>query len=122
MEENKIPGGKQDMIDRKGAWIERMFDRLYIAVVKNPWAALLVLSIGLNFYVINLLIKTVISSKDEMVTEVRRSVKTEFAPIKAKQDSISNNVDSMGKKVDTSLINVNGTMQSVRQYIDKKIK
>lgn len=38
-----------DILDRKGAWIERMFDRIYNGIKENPTATVLVLSIGLNF-------------------------------------------------------------------------
>lgn len=40
---------KSDLIDRKGAWIERMFDRVFAAIKENPYATLLVLSVALNF-------------------------------------------------------------------------
>jgi hypothetical protein len=46
---------KQDMIDRKAAWLERMFDRLFIAVQQNPFATMLILSVGLNFWQYNVI-------------------------------------------------------------------
>jgi uncharacterized protein YoxC len=126
MEENPMPERKQDVIDRKGAWLERMFDRLFGAIQKDTKGTIMILSIALNFYVVNLYLDTVASSKDEMIAEVRSSVKREtakqLAPVQARQDSISNNVDSMGKKVDTSITSVKGIVQSVQQYIDKKQK
>lgn len=127
MEENQPPDeGTQDMVDRKAAWLERMFDRLFGAVQKDTKGTIMILSIALNFYVINLYLKLTASSKAEMIQEVRRSVRQELpkqmAPIQAKQDSISKNVDSMSKNVDTSLTNLNGTVESVKQYFDKKTK
>lgn len=114
----------EDVIDRKGAWIERMFDRLFIAIKENPFATLLVLSVGLNFMLINMnsnlqqaRLDDEKKSNKEMIDEVRRSVEREttkqIAPIKAQQDSIVKNVD-------TSLININGTVESVKKYFDKK--
>lgn len=115
---------KEDVIDRKGAWIERMFDRLYLAVTQNPWAALLVLSVGLNFMLIRMngnlqeaRLTDSQASKKEIIDEVRRSVRLEttrqITPIKAQQDSVLKNVD-------TSLTNINGTVESVKQYFNKK--
>ncbi|MDQ1139404.1 hypothetical protein [Pedobacter agri] len=115
---------KEDVIDRKGAWIERMFDRLYLAIKENPLATLLVLSVGLNIMLINMnsdlqeaRLSDEKSSNKEMIEEVRRSVQREttrqIAPIKAQQDSVIKNVD-------TSLININGTVESVKQYFNKK--
>lgn len=122
MEENIIPE-KQDMLDRKGAWIERMFDRLFTAIQKNHLATILILSLGLNFYqytlkneVDALRLAEYVKSKEEMILEVRRSVQRELpkqlAPYQAQQDSNS-------KKLDTSLINLNGTVESVKQYFNK---
>lgn len=121
MEEIKTPQEcKQDMIDRKGAWLERMFDRLFAAILKNPFAALLVLAVAGLFYqqgVINHINELRLSDKDksnqEMVNEVRRTVDHQMAPIQAQTDSNS-------RKIDTSLINLNGTVESVKQYIKKK--
>lgn len=122
MEENIIPE-KQDMVDRKAAWIERMFDRLFTAMQKNMTATVLILSLGLNFYqytlkneVDALRLAEYARSKEEMILEVRRSVERELpkqlAPYQAQQDSNS-------KKLDTSLINLNGTVESVKQYFNK---
>jgi hypothetical protein len=123
MEENATPT-KQDMVDRKGAWIERMFDRLFAAILKSPYATLLVLSVILNYILIDMVIdekqarlddKTV--SNKEMIDEVRRSVQRELPKqmetIQAKQDSVSKNVD-------TSLLNLNGTLETVRKLIKSK--
>jgi hypothetical protein len=115
---------KEDVIDRKGAWIERMFDRLFLAIKENPFATLLVLSVGLNFMLISMnsdlqqaRLDDEKKSNQEMIDEVRRSVQKEttkqIAPIKAQQDSIVKNVD-------TSLININGTVESVKKYFNKK--
>lgn len=122
MEENIIPE-KQDMIDRKGAWIERMFDRLFTAMQRNMTATVLILSLGLNFYqytlkneVDALRLAEYARSKEEMILEVRRSVQRELpkqlAPYQAQQDSTS-------KAVDTSLLNLNQTVESVKQYFNK---
>ncbi|MBB2148779.1 hypothetical protein [Pedobacter gandavensis] len=122
MEGNIIPE-KQDMVDRKAAWIERMFDRLFTAMQKNMTATVLILSLGLNFYqytlkneVDALRLAEYAKSKEEMILEVRRSVQRELpkqlAPYQAQQDSNS-------KKLDTSLINLNGTVESVKQYFNK---
>lgn len=115
---------KQDMVDRKAAWIERMFDRLFAAIQKNPFAALLVMSVGLNMWVIKMnsdlqqaRLNDSALSKKELIDEVRRSVTRELpkqiAPIQAKQDSVSKNVD-------TSLINLNGTLETVKKLIKDK--
>lgn len=115
---------QQDIIDRKGAWIERMFDRLFSAIKENPFATLLVLSVGLNFMLMNMnstlqeaRLTDSKASKKEILDEVRKSVERETAkqlePIKASQDSSS-------KKVDTSLNNINETVQSVKEYFNKR--
>lgn len=58
-------------------------------------------------------------SNADIVAEVRRTVDRELpkklAPYEARQDSISKNVD-------TSLYNLNGTVESVKQYIKKKTR
>ncbi|RZJ91831.1 MAG: hypothetical protein EOO20_03975 [Chryseobacterium sp.] len=115
---------KEDVIDRKGAWIERMFDRLFSAITQNPWATLLVLSVGLNLLQYqeakdkdNAWRKDITSLNEKINQAVEKRVEFEttkqIAPIKAQQDSTS-------KKVDTSLININGTVESVKQYFNKK--
>jgi len=108
---------KQDAIDRKGAFIERMFDRLYAAIKENPLATILVFSVALNFWVIKLYIELIKTSKEEMIAEVRSTVKIEteqyMKPIKAQQDSVIKNVD-------TSLININGTVEQVKKYFNSK--
>lgn len=111
---------KEDVIDRKGAWIERMFDRLFLAIKENPFATLLVLSVGLNIMLINMnsgLQEARLSDEKtanrEMIDEVRRSVARQIAPIKAQQDSVAKNVD-------TSLVNISSTVESVKQYFNKK--
>lgn len=122
MEENIIPE-KQDMLDRKGAWIERMFDRLFSAVQKNPFATLLILSIGLNFWQYNINNEmnrlriqdiTMLNEKINVAVAagVQRELPKQLAPYQAQQDSNS-------KKLDTSLINLNGTVESVKQYFNK---
>lgn len=122
MEENIIPE-KQDMLDRKGAWIERMFDRLFTAVQKNPFATLLILSIGLNFWQYNINNEmnrlriqdiTLLNEKINVAVAagVQRELPKQLAPYQAQQDSNS-------KKLDTSLINLNGTVESVKQYFNK---
>ncbi len=122
-EENNTPG-KQDMVDRKAAWIERMFDRLFAAIQKNPFAALLVISVGLNVWVIKMnsdlqqaRLNDNALSKKEMIDEVRRSVQRELpkqmVPIQARQDSVSKNVD-------TSLNNLNGALETVKKLIKSK--
>ncbi len=87
MEEQNIPetGVKQDVIDRKAAWLERMFDRLFEAILRNPFAALLVLAVAGLFYqqgIINDVNALRLADKDksnqDMINEVRRSVKAEI--------------------------------------------
>lgn len=125
MEEKEVPeeGKKQDMIDRKAAWLERMFDRLFAAVGKDPKAALLVLSIALNFWMFSIIMDlnrlriADIASLNEKINEaVEKSVKHELpkqlAPYKEQQDSNS-------KKLDSSLINLDGTVEKVKQYYNK---
>ncbi|WP_316743827.1 hypothetical protein [Pedobacter antarcticus] len=125
-EESPVAKAKQDMVDRKAAWIERMFDRLFAAVGANPTAALLVLSLGMNFWQFNigaekdrLRIQDITSLNEKINLAVEKSVERELpkklAPYEAKQDSISKNVD-------TSLYNLNGTVESVKQYIKKKTR
>lgn len=127
MEENQVPEeGKQDMVDRKAAWLERMFDRLFAAVQQNVFATLLVLAVGVIFWqqaTINRLnelrIADITSLNEKINVAVERSVERKLpeklAPYEAKQDSISKNVD-------TSLYNLNGTVESVKQYIKKKAR
>jgi hypothetical protein len=126
MAEEQTPSEKQDMVDRKAAWIERMFDRLFAAVGANPTAAILVLSAGLNFwqFSINKDINELRISDNARLNEkinaaveksVERKLPEHLAPYEAKQDSISKNMD-------TSLYNLNGTVESVKQYIKKKTR
>lgn len=122
----EIPKPKQDMVDRKAAWIERMFDRLFSAIGANPTAAILVLSAGLNIWQFSinnelnqLRINDITNLNEKINAAVQKSVEREIpkklAPYEAKQDSISKNVD-------TSLYNLNGTVESVKQYIKKKTR
>lgn len=108
---------KQDVLDRKGAWVERMFDRIYNGIKENPLAVLLALSVMLNFFVIKLYVDTINKSKEELVAEVRRTVKFEterqMMPIIAQQDSVIKNVD-------TSLTNINGTVEQFKEYFKSK--
>jgi hypothetical protein len=114
---------KQDMIDRKAAWLERMFDRLFIAVQQNPFATMLILSVGLNFWQYNVINEmnrlriqdiTMLNEKINIAVAkgVERELPKQLAPYKEQQDSNS-------KRLDTSLINLNGTVESVKQYFNK---
>ncbi|RQO70279.1 hypothetical protein DBR43_19860 [Pedobacter sp. KBW06] len=114
---------KQDMIDRKAAWLERMFDRLFIAVQQNPFATMLLLSVGLNFWQYNVINEmnrlriqdiTMLNEKINIAVAkgVERELPKQLAPYKEQQDSNS-------KRLDTSLINLNGTVESVKQYFNK---
>lgn len=123
MEENQTPG-KQDMVDRKAAWIERMFDRLFLAFQKDLKGALLIIAIGVIIWQQYAIIGEKQArlddnkvSKKEMIDEVRRNMEIELpkriAPIQATQDSI-------GKNVDTSLLRLNGTLETVKKLIKSK--
>jgi len=125
MEEKEIPalGNKQDMVDRKAAWVERMFDKLFAAIEKDPKAALLVLSVALNFWMFSIItdlnklrIADITMLNEKINVAVERSVKNELpkqlAPYKEQQDSNS-------KKLDSSLINLDGTVEKVKQYYKK---
>lgn len=114
---------KQDMIDRKAAWLERMFDRLFIAVQQNPFATMLLLSVGLNFWQYNVINEmnrlriqdiTMLNEKINIAVAkgVERELPKQLAPYKEQQDSNS-------KRLDTSLINLNGTVESVKQYFNR---
>ncbi|MBB5620344.1 hypothetical protein HDE69_001393 [Pedobacter cryoconitis] len=120
------PTETQDMIDRKAAWIERMFDRLFTAVQQNPFATMLLLSVAMNFWQYSALnemnrlrIKDITSLNEKINLAVEKGVQQELpkqlAPYKEKQDS--NN-----KKLDTSLIHLNGTVESVRRYINENME
>ncbi|WP_316841313.1 hypothetical protein [Pedobacter gandavensis] len=122
----KNPDPNQDLIDRKTAWIERMFDRLFMAVQQNPFATMLILSVGLNFWQYNINNEmnrlriqdiTLLNEKINMavVTGVQRELPKQLAPYKEQQDSNS-------RKLDTSLLNLNGTVESVKKYFNKNKK
>lgn len=113
---------KQDMIDRKGAWIERMFDRLFSAIQKDTKGTIMILSVALNFYLAHLYIKLNATTKEEMIKEVRNSVQRQVAPLYVKQDSIKTSMDSLKMNADTSLSNLNGTVESVKQYFNENKK
>lgn len=123
MEENQTPETvKQDVIDRKAALLERIFDKLFSAVKENVFATLLVLAIIVIFWqqstindITALRLAEKDKSKEEMINEVRRTVERQLVPIQAQTDSNS-------RKLDTSLINLNGTVETVKQYIIKKTK
>lgn len=118
-----MEGNKQDMMDRKLSFLERSFDRLFAAVQQNQLATMLILSIGLNFWQFNInnelnrLRIADITSLNEKVNQaveksVSRKLPEQLAPYKDQQDSNT-------KKLDTSLINLNGTVESVKQYFNK---
>lgn len=125
-QESPVAKARQDMVDRKAAWIERMFDKLFSAIGANPTAAILVISAGLNVWQFSinndlnkLRIQDITNLNEKINAAVEKSVERELpkklAPYEAKQDSISKNVD-------TSLYNLNGTVESVKQYIKKKTR
>ena len=114
-ETNNAP--KQDMIDRKGAWLERMFDRLFLAVQKNPFATMLILSVGLNFWQFSIytdlnkariLDITTLNEKINIAVEkrVNSELPKQIAPIQAEQEERS-------KKTDTSLNNLNQALDKI---------
>lgn len=116
----------QDSIDRKAAWLERMFDRLFLAVQQNPYATMLILSVGLNFWQYNINNEmnslriqdiTMLNEKINVAvaTGVQRELPKQLAPYKEKQDSNS-------RKLDTSLIHLNGTVESVKKYFKENKK
>jgi len=122
MDENQTP--KQDMVDRKAAWVERIFDKLYAATIKNPYGALLVVSVLMNIWQFNINAnkdvrwqEDITKLNDKINAAVERSVQRELpkqmVTIQAKQDSVSKNVD-------TSLLNLNGTLETVRKLIKNK--
>jgi len=122
MEDNQ----KQDMVDRKAAWIERIFDKLYTATIKNPYGALLVVSVMMNIWQFNINAnkdvmwrEDITKLNDKINAAVERSVQRELpkqmAPIQAKQDSLNKNVD-------TSLLNLNGTLESFKKSVKQKFK
>lgn len=124
MEENETPEVKQDMVDRKAAWVERAFDKLFAAVQQNVFATLLVLAVGVIFWqqgTINRLNElriadiTTLNEKINAAVEkgVERKLSEKMAPYVAQQDSTRKNVD-------TSLYNLNGTLESVKKYLKAK--
>lgn len=129
MEENQspVPGSKQDMIDRKGAWIERMFDRLFGAIQKNVQGTILILSVALNFWQfsinndlqqLRIADITTLNEKINKAVEqrVNSKVTEQMLPIQAQQDSLN-------KTADTSFRKLNETVNSFKEkYINKKIK
>ncbi|KIO75195.1 hypothetical protein TH53_21940 [Pedobacter lusitanus] len=122
MEELQNPQAEtQDMIDRKAAWIERMFDRLFSAVQKNPFATMLILSVVLNFWqynVVNEMNRLRIADITLLNEKINRAVE------KGGQLDLSGQLtpynkelrDSNNKKSDTSLFHLNGAVESVRKY------
>ena len=124
MSEENQTSGKQDMVDRKAAWVEKIFKMLFAAVKENPAAALLVLSILLNFWQfsinneINQLRIQDITSLNEKINKavearVDAKVSEKMVPIQAKTDSVTINID-------TSLTNLNGIVNSIKQSIKKQ--
>jgi len=120
------PDATQDIIDRKAAWLERMFDRLFSAVQQNPFATMLILSVGLNFWQYNINNEmnrlriqdiTMLNEKINVAvaTGVQRELPRQLAPYKEQQDSNS-------RKLDTSLLNLNGTVESVKKYFKENKK
>jgi len=113
----------QDIIDRKGAWIERMFDRLFIAIKENTTGAILVVSVFFNIWQFNIGASkdqrwqddiTKLNDKINLAVEksVQREIPKQLAPIIAKADSSS-------KSIDTSLLNIDGAVETFKQYIHK---
>lgn len=113
----------QDALDRKGAWIERMFDRLFAAIKESPIGTIAIISVIMNIWQYSIGVDkdaariADIQSLNEKINaavekRVEAKVAEKIAPIQAKQDSTS-------KAVDTSLINLNGTVESVKQYFNK---
>jgi len=118
--------GKQDMIDRKAAWIERMFDRLFGAIQKNPYATIAVISIAMNIWQFNIgtdkdaariLDITQLNEKVNKAIEARveQKVSEKMAPIQAQQED-------QNKKLDTSLNKFDNTMKAVKELVTSKNK
>jgi len=115
---------KLDALDRKGAWVERMFDRVFKAAREDTKATIIVVLLGWIIWQqitineanrLRIADITALNEKINLATEksVERKLNEKLAPIQAKQDSTS-------KAVDTTLLNLNGTVESVRKYINKK--
>lgn len=102
--ESTNPANSQDIIDRKAAWMERMFDKLFFALQLNPYATMLILSVGLNFwqYSINnemnqLRIKDITMLNEKINVAIEKGVQTELTRIQYK-----NYKEGASKKADSS--------------------
>ncbi len=123
MEENLTPN-KQDMVDRKAAWIEKMFKLLFSSIQNDLKGTFLVLAViviiwqQITINTLNTLRIQDITSLNEKINaavekRVESKVSEQMVPLQAKQDSLSNNVD-------TSLLNLNGTLETVKKLIKNK--
>lgn len=123
MDENLTPN-KQDMVDRKAAWIEKMFKLLFSSIQNDLKGTFLVLAViviiwqQITINTLNTLRIQDITSLNEKINaavekRVESKVSEQMVPLQAKQDSLSNNVD-------TSLLNLNGTLETVKKLIKNK--
>lgn len=121
-----MPDQKQDMFDRKMGFIERMFDKITTAISNDVKGTILAISVMVNVWLMReisdvnrLRIEDITSLNEKINIAVEKRVSNEIpkqlAPYKEQQDSNS-------KKLDTSLINLNGTVEKVQKYIDKQRK
>ncbi|WP_407431282.1 hypothetical protein [Arcticibacter sp.] len=116
-------GAKQDMIDRKISSLERIFDKLYLAVKSDGKSTIVVILIMYSVFITIKYINLNDLSKAEIIAEVRRTAKAEAEKQVAQQmQPIKDSQAEQGKKVDTSLNNLNGTVESVKQFVKKNIK
>lgn len=109
---------KEDALDRKGAWIERMFDKLFSAMTQNPWATLLVLSVGLNFMQYSEAKDkddkwradiTALNEKINAAVEYRVEKETtkQLQPIQAQQNRTDSRIDTSLQRLDETVEKVN---------------
>ena len=114
---------KQDALDRKGAFIERMFDKLFAAIREDVKGTIIIVCIGVIIWQQTVITEantlriadiTNLNEKINAATEksVERKLTEKLAPIQAKADSSS-------KAIDTSLLNIDGAVETFKQYIHK---
>lgn len=109
----------KDAIDRKTGFIERMFDRFFLAVnkdLKGFFIVILVITNLLIFWKYTESLETRLAENqaysDEMIRQVRRSIMPE---IERKMD---NKVEEIGKKTDS----INKGLEKTQKLINKAIE
>lgn len=110
---------KEDFIDRKTGFIERMFDKLFFAASRDVKSTIIVVLIMTNFWSLLELresdkdrISDIQEYSDRITEEVRRRLIPE----------INKKVDARTEKIETKVDSASTTLEYIKDEITKSIK